>query len=85
MEQSFISKEELIRTIYKTVKGTRDNMIFIESLIKYKNTGNIGQCPICNGRLVVSVFKGDLRESIEVACPTCQKAEFYSGSVTKKK
>lgn len=60
-------------------------MNFIDSLIKYKQTGDAGQCPICNSRLVVSVYKDDLRQSTEVSCPNCKKAEFFSGSVTKAK
>ena len=60
-------------------------MKFIDSLIKYKNTGDAGQCPLCNSQLVVSVYKDDLRESVEVSCPTCNKSELFSGSVTKAK
>ena len=60
-------------------------MNFIDSLIKYNNTGDAGQCPLCNCPLVVSVYKNDLRESIEVYCPTCNKSELFSGSVTKGK
>lgn len=60
-------------------------MKFIDSLIKYKKTGDPGLCPHCNSQLVVSIYKDDLRESIEVFCPTCKKAEFFSGSVEKAK
>lgn len=58
-------------------------MNYIDSLIKYKNTGDAGQCPLCNSQLVVSVYKNDLRESIEVSCPSCNKSELFSGSATK--
>lgn len=58
-------------------------MNFFNSMRKYEETGNAGNCPICDEKLKVKSYTDRLENYTAIACTKCNKYALFSGTTTK--
>lgn len=59
--------------------------MFEKNMLLYLHTGNAGACPVCGEKLIVNIIKTPSRDSVDIRCDKCQKADFFSGVFKESK
>ena len=54
-------------------------MTLLDNLKKYINTGNAGNCPMCGGKIEVTIDKTPARDNTLIKCKKCKKQHYILG------
>ena len=58
--------------------------MFTKNLMRYIETGIVGNCPVCNSNLKVDIISLPNRENVIIKCPACNKQQMFLGkNITK--
>lgn len=53
--------------------------MFTQNLISYFETGEIGKCSACGGKLTIEEFETPIRTNCVIRCENCGKYDYFTG------
>ena len=54
--------------------------MFTKNIVKYFDSGEAGNCPICGQKLLIKVYKTPIRDNFDITCSKCQKTQYFVGA-----